>query len=288
MKVLRSWWLLANHAVPARPPSALDTLVDLALVETTQPSSSSSLDLLTSLEGGTGSGQSRALTVSLPALSRSWVQVLLGDPVDTAASGSTAPRLLTDPPVVRCPTPVIMSPAAAVEAAFAPPPVEIVEVTTSTEAQPQVATGFDSMMSEAAGPGPSLPTDRLLPSEDELGNIFTSSEDDSIAGPALVPPGPTATRTRHTLQPRDVVWATNSVFSRVDAQALVPTILRTFATSLSTADLTECLEWLWLMHRDVATRALDVALRGRLLRRPDECTLSEVIRLLEMFAADIE
>ena len=30
-------------------------------------------------------------------------------------------------------------------------------------------------------------TDRLLPSEDELGNIFTSSEDDSIAGTVLVP-----------------------------------------------------------------------------------------------------
>jgi len=64
--------------------------------------------------------------------------------------------------------------------------------------------------------------------------------------------------------------------------------LRTFATNLSAADLTERLEWLWLMRRDVATRASDAALRGRLLRRPDERTLSDVIRLLEMFAADFE
>jgi len=42
------------------------------------------------------------------------------------------------------------------------------------------------------------------------------------------------------------------------------------------------------MHRDVATRALDVALRGHLLHRPDERTLSEVIRLLETFAADLD
>ena len=110
-----------------------------------------------------------------------------------------------------------MSPAAAVEAAFAPPPAEVVEVTASTEAQPRVATGFDMMASAAAGPGSSLPTDRLLPSEDELGNIFTSPEDDSIVGPALVPSGPTAPIARPTLQPLDVVLAANSIFSRVDA-----------------------------------------------------------------------
>ena len=85
-----------------------------------------------------------------------------------------------------------------------------------------------------------------------------------------------------------MVLADNSVFSREDAQALVPTILRTFATSLSAADLTERLEWLWLMRRDVATRARGAALRGHLLRRPDDRTLSDVIRLLEMFAADFE
>jgi len=181
---------VADHPASARPPSVLDTLVDLALVETTQPSSSSPLDLLPSHEGETGGSPSRALTAALPPLSHSWVQVLLGDPVDTAASGSTTPRLLADPPIVRCPTPVILSPAAAVEAAFAPPPTDIVEVTTSTEALPRVATGFDPMMSEAADAGPLLSTDRLLPSEDELGNIFTSSKDNSIAGPARVPPRP--------------------------------------------------------------------------------------------------
>jgi len=40
------------------------------------------------------------------------------------------------------------------------------------------------------------------------------------------------------------------------------------------------------MRRDVATHALDVAARGRLLHRPDERTLSEVVRLLETYAAD--
>ena len=40
------------------------------------------------------------------------------------------------------------------------------------------------------------------------------------------------------------------------------------------------------MRRDVAARALDVAVQGRLLHRPDERTLSEVMRLLETYAAD--
>ena len=163
--------------------------------------------------------------------------------------------------------------------------MEAAEVSTSTEASPRGATGFDPLLTD---PGPSLPTDRLLPSEDELGNIFTSSEDDSVIGSALVPPRPPTAGTRSTLQPRDVVWAANSVFSRADAQALPPSLLDAYATNLSAADLTERLEWLWLMRRDVATRALDVALRGRLLHRPDERTLSEVIRLLETFAADFD
>ena len=97
-----------------------------------------------------------------------------------------------------------------------------------------------------------------------------------------------ATGTRRTLQPRDVIRAANSVFSRADAQALVPTLMSTYATGLSAADLTERLEWLWLMRRDVTLRALDVALRGRLLHRPDERTLSEVIRFLETFNADFD
>jgi len=226
--------------------------------------------------------------VSQQPSSRSWVHVLLNDPVDLTTSGSMAPRPLTDPPVVRCPTPCIMSPAAAVEAAFASPPTQIVEVSTSVEAAPRVATGFDPSVFAATGSGPSLPTDCLLPSEDELGNIFTSSEDDSIAGPALVPSGLPVPRARPTLHLRDMVMAANSVFSRADAQALVPTILRTFTTTLSAADLVERLEGLWLMRRDVVTRARDAAVRGRLLCRPDERALSDVIRLLEMFATDFE
>ena len=69
-------------------------------------------------------------------------------------------------------------------------------------------------------------------------------------------------------------------------RAIVPTLLSTYATNLSAADLTERLNWLRRMRRDVAARVLDVAVRGRLLHRPDERTLSEVIRLLETFAAE--
>ena len=77
---------VTDSSASARPPSALDTLVDLALVGTTQPPNTSSLDVPTGRVAGSGS-----LTVTLPTLSNSWVQVLLGDPVDVAASGSTTP-----------------------------------------------------------------------------------------------------------------------------------------------------------------------------------------------------
>jgi len=269
---------VTDCSAPARPPSALDTLVDLALVETTQPPNASSLN-----EPVGRVAESGPLTLALPTLTNSWVHVLLADPVDAAASGSTTPRLLTDPVVRTYPAPAILSPAAAVEAAAAPLPTNVVEVVTSTEALPQGATGFDPLMTD---PGPSLPTDRLLPSEDELGNIFTSSEDDSVVGPAFVPPGPTMTGTRRPLQPRDVISAAHSASSRAEMRAIVPTLLSTYATNLSAADLTERLNWLRRMRRDVAARVLDVAVRGRLLHRPDERTLSEVIRLLETFAAE--
>ena len=88
------------------------------------------------------------------------------------------------------------------------------------------------------------------------------------------------------LQVRDVISAANSASSRAEAQALVPTLLCTYATNLSAAELTERLNWLRRMRRHVAAHVLDVAVRGRLLHRPDERTLSEVMRLLETYAAD--
>jgi len=195
--------LLAIDANPApvRPVFALDTLVDLALVEPSRPPSSNSLELLGTLEGGVGGALPGALCLPQRSLPRPWFRVLLGNPGDAAAFRSVPPRRLFDPPVVRCPIPSVMSPAAAVEAAFAPPPAQIVEVTTSAEALPRVATGFEPPVSTAADPGPSLPTDHLLPSEDELHNIFTSYTDDSVAGPVQVPSSSAISGTRPTLHP---------------------------------------------------------------------------------------
>ena len=66
----------------------------------------------------------------------------------------------------------------------------------------------------------------------------------------------------------------------------MPILLNTYATNLTAADLTERLNLVRRTRRDVAARVLDVAVRGRYLRRPDERTLSEVIRLLETFTAE--
>jgi len=117
--------------------------------------------------------------------------------------------------------------------------------------------------------------------------MSTSSEDDEvfIQGPVPAPPDPTPIA-RPTLQARDVVLAVRSVFSRKEAQLLVPTMVSEFATNLSATELAECLEWLWLMRMDVATHTHDVALR--LLHQPPEHTLSELIQLLEALAADLQ
>jgi len=220
---------------------------------------------------------------------RPWIHVLLGNPGETATVRLATPLRFTSLPVMRCPTPVTMSPAAAVEAAFAPPPAQVVEVTASTEAHPQTATGFGPPVPAAAGHDPPFCLEHMELQEGDAHNMSTSSEDDRVPARGSVPSATdTTSHARPTLHPRDVVLAASSVFSCEDAQSLVPTILRKFATNMSAAELSERLEWLWLMRRDVATRAHDAALRGRLLWQLDEHTLSELIRLLEMFAADFE
>jgi len=182
-----------------------------------------------------------------------------------------------------------MSPAAVVEAAFAPLPAQVVEVTASTEAQPRVATGFGMPAPAAASPDLPLYTEQMELQEEGLHAMLTSSDDDDVFMPNQAPPVPDTTlHARPTLHPRDVVLAASSVFSCEDTQSLVPTILSTFVTTMSTAELTDHLEWLWLMRTDIATRTRDAALRGHLLRQPSERTLSELIRLLEIFAADFE
>ena len=112
--------------------------------------------------------------------------------------------------------------------------------------------------------------------EDELRAMSTSSEDDCapIRGQAPAPDDPTPV-VGPTLQARDVVLAARSVFLLSDAQQLVPTMLSQFATNLSSNELSECLEWLWMMRRDVATYLRDNALRGHLLHQPPEQILSE-------------
>jgi len=63
---------------------------------------------------------------------------------------------------------------------------------------------------------------------------------------------------RASLQGRDAVLAARTVFLRSDVQLLVPTtMLSQFTTNLSATELSEHLEWLWLMRRDVATHLLD-------------------------------
>jgi len=88
-----------------------------------------------------------------------------------------------------------------------------------------------------------------------------------------VPPHSTPV-VRPALQVRDVVLAVQPVVFLSDAQQLVPTVLSQFTTSLSASELSERVEWLWLMRRDVATYLRDNALRGHLLQQSPEQILA--------------
>jgi len=95
---------------------------------------------------------------------------------------------------------------------------------------------------------------------------------------------------RPTLQARDVVNVARSTFGVEEAQFLVPSILRNFETELTSTELAERLQWLWLMRREVASQVRDTILLGRigLRRQRPEAILRELFELAELLASDIQ
>jgi len=93
---------------------------------------------------------------------------------------------------------------------------------------------------------------------------------------------------RPTLQARDVVNVARSTFGVEEAQLLVPSILRNFETQLTSTELAERLQWLWLMRREVASQVRDTILLGRVRRQHPEAILRELLELAELLASDIQ
>ena len=190
--------------------------------------------------------------------------------------------------MVRLRAQVTVSPATLVEVVFTPPVAQEVEVALSTEVRPQAAG--DPCATEFGAAVADSPTwiERVESQEEELRAMSTSSEDDWAPARDPVPAPPRATPVvRPALQVRDVVLAVRSVVFLSDAQQLVPTMLSQFTTSLSASELSERVEWLWLMRRDVATYLRDNVLRGHLLQQSPEQILAELFQAMEMLSADL-
>ena len=72
-----------------------------------------------------------------------------------------------------------------------------------------------------------------------------------------------------------------------EAQLLVPSILRNFGTHLTSTELAERLQWLWLMRRKVASQVRDIILLGRVRRQRPKVILRELLELAELLASDV-
>jgi len=92
---------------------------------------------------------------------------------------------------------------------------------------------------------------------------------------------------RPILQARDAVNVARSTLGMNEAQLLVPSILCNFETHLTSTELAERLQWLWLMRREVASQVRDTILLGRVPRQRPEAILRELLELAELLASDI-
>jgi len=119
-----------------------------------------------------------------------------------------APLRHPDPPVARPLTQVTMSPATVVEAVLTPPVALVVEVTSSTEVQPQATADLGMPGPDAASPDPPMWAEQMEAEEAELRAMSISSENDDVfvRGPVPTMPDPSPLA-RPTLQARDVVLA---------------------------------------------------------------------------------
>jgi len=118
--------------------------------------------------------------------------------------------------------------------------------------------------------------------------MSTSPEDDCALpqDQVLAPPRPTPV-VRPALQARDAILAVRSLVFLADAQQLVPTLMSQFATNLSPSELSDRVEWLWLMRRDVATFLRDTTLQGHLLQQSPEQILASLFKAMEELSADL-
>jgi len=79
-----------------------------------------------------------------------------------------------------------------------------------------------------------------------------------------------------------------TAFGPGQAQALAPSILETFDTQLTQAEVTERLHLLWLMRREVASQVPEIILLGEVRHEPPGAVLHKLLDLTELYTRDTD
>jgi len=93
---------------------------------------------------------------------------------------------------------------------------------------------------------------------------------------------------RPALRTQDLVMVALTTFGPGQAQSLAPSILKTFDTSLSHADVVERLHLLWAMRREVAAQFHETLLLGEVCREPPGAVLHELLDLTSLYTRDTD
>jgi len=242
------------------PSPALQTLVDLALEDAQPPSDR--VDYAT--QDATYAGGTSAIPLpsaaSLPLPLEPWVSVPVVTSSTSLANASVLATSASMPPTkARASIPTDMSPAAIATAALA---AFFAPYLQETAPLPEVR----SQPTEAAAPADTRGVDEILSSwleQQGAEHYQMSASSGELSAFEPVPYTSASYSALHvsvrpTLQARDVVNVACSTFGVEEAQLLVPSILCNFETQLTSIELAERLQWLWLMRREIASQVRDV------------------------------
>jgi len=93
---------------------------------------------------------------------------------------------------------------------------------------------------------------------------------------------------RPVLRPEDLVTVALTAFGHGQTQTLAPSILETFETQLTHAEVVERLHLLWAMRREVASQVREILLLGEVRREPPGVILHELLDLTSLYTRDTD
>jgi len=85
------------------------------------------------------------------------------------------------------------------------------------------------------------------------------------------------------LQPENLITVARTAFGPGQAQKLAPSVLDSFDTQLTQAEVTERLQLLWMMRHDVASQVRDIILLGQVCQESPGVVLNELLDLTELY-----